>query len=117
MFINHRCHDANLIEIPVKIDTPEHHYYHLAFFTTREVDAMEELTWDYGIEFDDNDQPLKRFECKCGSMFCRNMKRPSSEFPLSEISRTLRNGDLDLWSGDDHQTKTESLAISLLRDG
>ncbi|CAN1131480.1 Probable inactive histone-lysine N-methyltransferase SUVR2 [Linum perenne] len=76
-FINHRCRDANLIEIPVKIDTPAHHYYHLAFFTTREVDALEELTWDYGIEFDDNDQSLKRFECKCGSKFCRNMKRPS----------------------------------------
>ncbi|CAN1176869.1 Probable inactive histone-lysine N-methyltransferase SUVR2 [Linum perenne] len=44
-FINHRCRDANLIEIPVKIETPDHHYYHLALFTTREVDAMEELTW------------------------------------------------------------------------
>ncbi|CAI0386209.1 unnamed protein product [Linum tenue] len=44
-FINHRCLDANLIEIPVKIETPDHHYYHLAFFTTREVDALEELTW------------------------------------------------------------------------
>uniref|UniRef100_A0A2P2MMV9 Histone-lysine N-methyltransferase SUVR2 isoform X1 n=1 Tax=Rhizophora mucronata TaxID=61149 RepID=A0A2P2MMV9_RHIMU len=26
-FINHRCLDANLIEIPVKIETPAHHYY------------------------------------------------------------------------------------------
>ncbi|CAL1383352.1 unnamed protein product [Linum trigynum] len=74
-FINHRCLDANLIEIPVKIETPDHHYYHLAFFTTREVDALEELTWDYGIDFDDNDQPFKNFQCKCGSKFCRNMQR------------------------------------------
>ncbi|CAI0385875.1 unnamed protein product [Linum tenue] len=94
-FINHswqisfsffpaRCLDANLIEIPVKIETPDHHYYHLAFFTTREVDALEELTWDYGIDFDDdNDQPNKKFQCKCGSKFCRNMKRPSRSRPLA----------------------------------
>ncbi|GKV01753.1 hypothetical protein SLEP1_g14284 [Rubroshorea leprosula] len=74
-FINHRCLDANLIEIPVEVETPEHHYYHLAFFTTREIDAMEELTWDYGIDFDDDDHPVKAFRCKCGSKFCRNMKR------------------------------------------
>ncbi|PNT51757.1 hypothetical protein POPTR_002G257400v4 [Populus trichocarpa] len=76
-FINHRCLDANMIEIPVKIETPDHHYYHLAFFTTREVNASEELTWDYGIDFDDTDQPVELFHCRCGSKFCRNMKRSS----------------------------------------
>ncbi|XP_024440584.2 probable inactive histone-lysine N-methyltransferase SUVR1 isoform X2 [Populus trichocarpa] len=74
-FINHRCLDANMIEIPVKIETPDHHYYHLAFFTTRGVNALEELTWDYGIDFDDTDQPVEVFPCRCGSKFCRNMKR------------------------------------------
>ncbi|KAF7119975.1 hypothetical protein RHSIM_Rhsim13G0039700 [Rhododendron simsii] len=52
-FINHRCFDSTLVEIPVEVETPDHHYYHLAFFTTRKVDAMEELTWDLdpqGIE-------------------------------------------------------------------
>ncbi|KAL2900273.1 putative inactive histone-lysine N-methyltransferase SUVR2 [Bienertia sinuspersici] len=44
-FINHRCSDANLIEIPVEVETPSHHYYHVALFTTRKVDAFEELTW------------------------------------------------------------------------
>ncbi|WCJ38202.1 Histone-lysine N-methyltransferase SUVR4 [Euphorbia peplus] len=82
-FINHRCLDANLIEIPVKIDTPDNHYYHLAFFTTREVDALEELTWDYGIDFDDNDQPIEVFRCLCGSKFCRNMKRSNRSRSLS----------------------------------
>ncbi|XVF21515.1 hypothetical protein REPUB_Repub12eG0096500 [Reevesia pubescens] len=74
-FINHRCLDANLIEIPVEVETPDLHYYHLAFFTTREVHALEELTWDYGIDFDDLDHPVKTFRCRCGSKFCRNMKR------------------------------------------
>ncbi|CAK9183570.1 unnamed protein product [Ilex paraguariensis] len=44
-FINHRCFDSNLVEIPVEVETPDHHYYHLAFFTTRKVEALEELTW------------------------------------------------------------------------
>ncbi|XP_048430066.1 probable inactive histone-lysine N-methyltransferase SUVR2 [Pyrus x bretschneideri] len=74
-FINHRCLDANLVEIPVEVESPDHCYYHLAFFTTRKVDALEELTWDYGIDFDDHDHPVKVFQCQCGSKFCRNMKR------------------------------------------
>ncbi|KAL0461075.1 UNVERIFIED_CONTAM: Histone-lysine N-methyltransferase SUVR4 [Sesamum latifolium] len=79
-FINHRCYDSNLVEIPVEVETPHHHYYHLAFFTTRKVKAMEELTWDYGIEFDDNDHPIKAFRCQCGSKFCRNIKRSSKYY-------------------------------------
>ncbi|XP_051118819.1 probable inactive histone-lysine N-methyltransferase SUVR1 isoform X2 [Andrographis paniculata] len=74
-FINHRCYDSNLVEIPVEVETPDHHYYHLAFFTTRKIRAMEELTWDYGIDFDDHDHPIKAFRCQCGSKFCRNIKR------------------------------------------
>ncbi|KAH9622288.1 hypothetical protein KSS87_007441 [Heliosperma pusillum] len=75
-FINHRCTDANLIEIPVEVETPSHHYYHIALFTTRDVNAFEELTWDYGVDFDDNEQQyIKTFRCLCGSQFCRNMKR------------------------------------------
>ncbi|XAR61054.1 Histone-lysine N-methyltransferase [Bertholletia excelsa] len=76
-FINHRCFDSNLVEIPVEVETPDHHYYHLAFFTTKKVKALEELTWDYGIDFDDQDHPVKAFKCRCGSKFCRNIKRSS----------------------------------------
>ncbi|VVB12120.1 unnamed protein product [Arabis nemorensis] len=47
--------DVNLIEIPVHVETPDQHYYHITanllqlafFFTTRDIEAMEELTWDY----------------------------------------------------------------------
>ncbi|XP_020971314.1 histone-lysine N-methyltransferase SUVR4 isoform X1 [Arachis ipaensis] len=74
-FINHRCYDSNLVEIPVEIEVPGHYYYHFALFTCRKVAAKEELTWDYGIDFDDHDNPIKPFQCKCGSKFCRNMKR------------------------------------------
>ncbi|KAI3706192.1 hypothetical protein L6452_23767 [Arctium lappa] len=69
-FINHRCVDANMVEIPVEVESPDHHYYHHAFFTTRDVKAMEELTWEYGIDFGDDGHP---FQCKCGSKSCRNI--------------------------------------------
>ncbi|XP_019087727.1 PREDICTED: probable inactive histone-lysine N-methyltransferase SUVR2 isoform X2 [Camelina sativa] len=76
-FINHRCLDANLIEIPVHVETTDSHYYHLAFFTTREIDAMEELTWDYGVRFNDDVFPTSPFHCRCGSEFCRIIKQIS----------------------------------------
>lgn len=74
-FINHRCFNSNLLEIPVQVETPDRHYYHLAFFTKRKVDALEELTWDYGIDFDDHNHPVKAFKCQCGSEYCRDSKR------------------------------------------
>lgn len=24
-----RCYDANLVQIPVEVETPDHHYYHV----------------------------------------------------------------------------------------
>ncbi|OMO97740.1 hypothetical protein CCACVL1_04472 [Corchorus capsularis] len=71
------CCDANLVEIPVEVESPDHHYYHFAFFTTREIAAMEELTWDYGIEFGEQDhhQPVQAFKCLCGSSFCCDKNR------------------------------------------
>ncbi|KAG8380407.1 hypothetical protein BUALT_Bualt06G0012100 [Buddleja alternifolia] len=76
-FINHRCFDGNLLEVPVQVETPDRHYYHLAFFTKRKVEALEELTWDYGIDFDDDSHPIKAFQCRCGSQFCRGRKGKS----------------------------------------
>ncbi|XP_062191430.1 histone-lysine N-methyltransferase SUVR4-like [Phragmites australis] len=73
-FVNHRCYDVNLVQIPVEVETPDHHYYHLAFFTTKKVEAFEELTWDYGIDFEDVDCPNKAFRCMCGSRYCRDAK-------------------------------------------
>uniref|UniRef100_A0A453D1D4 Post-SET domain-containing protein n=1 Tax=Aegilops tauschii subsp. strangulata TaxID=200361 RepID=A0A453D1D4_AEGTS len=30
---------------------------------------------DYGIDFDDERQPMKAFECLCGSRYCRGGRR------------------------------------------
>ncbi|XP_022005669.1 histone-lysine N-methyltransferase SUVR4 isoform X2 [Helianthus annuus] len=78
-FINHRCSDSNLIEIPVEIETPHHHYYHIAFFTKRDIDPFEELTWDYGIDFADVEHPIKAFKCQCASPHCRDVRRKVAE--------------------------------------
>jgi hypothetical protein len=31
--------------MPVEIESPDRHYYHVAFFTSRAMAAGEELTW------------------------------------------------------------------------
>nr|GEY22682.1 probable inactive histone-lysine N-methyltransferase SUVR2 [Tanacetum cinerariifolium] len=71
-FINQRCFDSNLIDIHVELETPDHHYYHIAFFTKRNVEADEELTWDYVIDFEDKEHPIKAFKCHCGYQHCRD---------------------------------------------
>ncbi|KAH8952437.1 hypothetical protein BDL97_09G085200 [Sphagnum fallax] len=70
-FINHRCFDNNMLDVPVEIESPDHHYYHVAFFTSQEVKANEELTWDYGLDFNDKEHPIEAFKCQCGSPYCR----------------------------------------------
>ncbi|XP_073265018.1 histone-lysine N-methyltransferase SUVR4-like [Populus alba] len=56
----------------------------LAFSATRETETMEELTWDYGIQFDDNYHPFKTFKCKCGSMRCHDKNRKENIMKISE---------------------------------
>lgn len=40
---------------------------------------------DYGIDFDDEDHPIKAFHCQCGSKFCRNIRRSSKNDILSLV--------------------------------
>eukprot|EP00271_Cylindrocystis_brebissonii_P005426 TRINITY_DN17459_c0_g2_i1.p1 TRINITY_DN17459_c0_g2~~TRINITY_DN17459_c0_g2_i1.p1 ORF type:complete len:456 (-),score=31.45 TRINITY_DN17459_c0_g2_i1:58-1371(-) len=71
-FINHRCEDSNLVDVPVLIHTPgDRRFYHVAFFTRRAVEAMEELSWDYTMDFKDNTHEIEAFTCLCGSPWCQ----------------------------------------------
>ncbi|KAH6803362.1 hypothetical protein C2S51_000362 [Perilla frutescens var. frutescens] len=89
-FINHRCEDANLMDIPVQVETPDRHYYHVAFFTKRKVDALEELTWDYQIDFEDNDHPIEAFHCCCGNAKVKALAATRrEESSLSNVKRPL----------------------------
>lgn len=44
-FLNHRCEDANLVDVPVKVDKSDPRLYHVAFFAVRDIAEHEELTW------------------------------------------------------------------------
>ncbi|KAM3368823.1 hypothetical protein ACQJBY_017003 [Aegilops geniculata] len=86
-FVNHRCYDANLVIIPVEVETPDRHYYHLALFTAKKIEAFEELTRDYGIDFDGTDDLNKAFDCMCGSKYCRGGPRNSRKRTRASVSR------------------------------
>ncbi|XP_037471827.1 probable inactive histone-lysine N-methyltransferase SUVR2 isoform X2 [Triticum dicoccoides] len=91
-FINHRCRDSNLAMVPVQVETPDRHYYHVAFFTSRKVEALEELTWDYGIDFDEELGPVKVFECLCGSKYCRGSRRHRQRLRNGNGKKRSRGG-------------------------
>uniref|UniRef100_A0ACD5ZGM8 Uncharacterized protein n=1 Tax=Avena sativa TaxID=4498 RepID=A0ACD5ZGM8_AVESA len=91
-FINHRCNDANIIEVPVEIETPDHHYYHIAFFTKRKIMRFEELTWDYGLDFGDVNHPIKAFKCLCQSKQCRDKKKFSRSNSRALVLRSMGTG-------------------------
>ncbi|KAJ6937193.1 hypothetical protein NC652_011760 [Populus alba x Populus x berolinensis] len=84
LFFLVRCYDSNLIEIPVEVETPDHHCYRLAFFATMEEIQECLLLQDYGIQFDDNYHPFKTFKCKCGSMRCHDKNRKENIMKISE---------------------------------
>lgn len=86
-FVNHRCYDANLVIIPVEVETPDRHYYHLALFTAKKIEAFEELTRDYGIDFDGTDDLNKAFDCMCGSKYCRGGPNNSRKRTRASASR------------------------------
>ncbi|GFP82639.1 histone-lysine n-methyltransferase suvr4 [Phtheirospermum japonicum] len=73
-FINHRCFDGNLIEVPVQVETPDRHYYHTTNFLLRQKLTITFLK-DYEIDFQDNSHPVKAFRCLCGSEHCRDRRR------------------------------------------
>ncbi|KAJ2863542.1 hypothetical protein GGH94_003536 [Coemansia aciculifera] len=68
-FFNHSC-DPNMSAHAVYIEHRDPRLHHLAFFTTREVSAGEELTFDYSPSVAEADG-LKMDTCYCGASNCR----------------------------------------------
>ena len=67
-YINHSC-DPNLFAQNVFVDSHDIRFPWLAFFTSREVAAGEEVTFDYNYVVDS--VPGKRIDCHCGAEDCR----------------------------------------------
>eukprot|EP00898_Chlorokybus_atmophyticus_P005714 jgi/Chlat1/6143/Chrsp41S09030 len=75
-FLNHSC-DPNLFYRPVLVDVHDTHCYTPSFFALRDIEPMEELTWDYG-KYDAPDiEYIPSFKCLCGSAKCRDKRPPS----------------------------------------
>ncbi|KAL6577211.1 hypothetical protein OROMI_011487 [Orobanche minor] len=80
-FVNHRCSNPNLVGIPVEVETPDRHYYHLAFFTTREVYAFEEITWvDWNPDWFSFDRSIP-----VGPEASLKLRNDESQIPLEVI--------------------------------
>jgi SET domain-containing protein len=72
----YRCEDSNLVDVPVSIESVDRRFYHVAFFANRIIRPGEELTWDYGTNFNNDDPDLPQFSCKCENKMCRDNALP-----------------------------------------
>ncbi|XP_028910151.1 histone-lysine N-methyltransferase EHMT1 isoform X5 [Ornithorhynchus anatinus] len=68
-FINHLC-EPNLIPVRVFMSHQDLRFPRIAFFSTRPIEAGEELGFDYGERFWDIKGKL--FSCQCGSAKCKH---------------------------------------------
>jgi SET domain-containing protein len=79
-FMNHRCDSGNAFARGVVVEGNSGLIYKVAFFARRDIDALEELTYNYHWEADDASadtaqahafSPGAHFRaCKCGSANC-----------------------------------------------
>ncbi|XP_046738026.1 histone-lysine N-methyltransferase EHMT2 isoform X1 [Diprion similis] len=67
-FINHSC-APNLLPVRVFVEHQDLHFPRIAFFANRDIDADEELGFDYGEKF--WIIKCKSFTCTCGAEACR----------------------------------------------
>jgi SET domain-containing protein len=68
-FLNHSC-APNCVKQSVVTDSHDLRAPRMAVFTTRDVPAMEELTYDYG--YVQGTVEGKTMVCRCGTSACRN---------------------------------------------
>ncbi|XP_008550725.1 histone-lysine N-methyltransferase EHMT2 isoform X2 [Microplitis demolitor] len=67
-FINHSC-APNLLPVRVFVEHQDLHFPRIAFFANRDIEADEELGFDYGEKF--WIIKYKSFTCTCGALNCR----------------------------------------------
>ncbi|XP_066111683.1 histone-lysine N-methyltransferase EHMT1 isoform X8 [Saccopteryx bilineata] len=68
-FINHHC-EPNLVPVRIFMSHQDLRFPRIAFFSTRLIEAGEQLGFDYGQRFWDIKGKL--FSCRCGSPKCRH---------------------------------------------
>ncbi|XP_039076722.1 histone-lysine N-methyltransferase EHMT1 isoform X8 [Hyaena hyaena] len=75
-FINHHC-EPNLVPVRVFMSHQDLRFPRIAFFSTRLIEAGEQLGFDYGERFWDIKGKL--FSCRCGSPKCRHSSTAAAQ--------------------------------------
>ncbi|KAM6315961.1 histone-lysine N-methyltransferase EHMT1 isoform 2-T2 [Podargus strigoides] len=89
-FINHLC-EPNLIPVRVFMSHQDLRFPRIAFFSTRRIEAGEEIGFDYGDRF--WDIKGKYFSCQCGSPKCKHSSSALAQRQASTSSQdTQENG-------------------------
>ncbi|XP_059684974.1 histone-lysine N-methyltransferase EHMT1 isoform X2 [Gavia stellata] len=89
-FINHLC-EPNLIPVRVFMSHQDLRFPRIAFFSTRHIEAGEQIGFDYGDRF--WDIKGKYFSCQCGSPKCKHSSSALAQRQASTSSQdTQENG-------------------------
>ncbi|XP_053551684.1 histone-lysine N-methyltransferase EHMT1 isoform X2 [Bombina bombina] len=89
-FINHLC-EPNLLPVRVFMSHQDLRFPRIAFFSSRQIQAGEQIGFDYGDRFWDIKGKL--FSCKCGSSKCKHsVKLLSQRQPDTAPETPQENG-------------------------
>ncbi|XP_012884901.1 PREDICTED: histone-lysine N-methyltransferase EHMT1 isoform X2 [Dipodomys ordii] len=88
-FINHHC-EPNLVPVRVFMSHQDLRFPRIAFFSTRLIQAGEQLGFDYGERFWDIKGKL--FSCRCGSPKCRHSSAALAQRQASAAQEAQENG-------------------------
>ncbi|XP_071622653.1 histone-lysine N-methyltransferase EHMT1 isoform X10 [Heliangelus exortis] len=89
-FINHLC-EPNLIPVRVFMSHQDLRFPRIAFFSTRHIEAGEEIGFDYGDRF--WDIKGKYFSCQCGSPKCKHSSSALAQRQASTSSSSSSSQD------------------------
>uniref|UniRef100_A0A8C0JC28 [histone H3]-lysine(9) N-methyltransferase n=1 Tax=Chelonoidis abingdonii TaxID=106734 RepID=A0A8C0JC28_CHEAB len=90
-FINHLC-EPNLTPVRVFMSHQDLRFPRIAFFSTRQIEAGEEIGFDYGDRF--WDIKGKYFSCQCGSPKCKHSSTALAQRQASTSSREAQENGL-----------------------
>ncbi|XP_033615112.1 histone-lysine N-methyltransferase EHMT1 isoform X1 [Fukomys damarensis] len=88
-FINHHC-EPNLVPVRVFMSHQDLRFPRIAFFSTRLIQAGEQLGFDYGERFWDIKGKL--FSCRCGSPKCRHSSAALAQRQASSAQEAQEHG-------------------------
>ncbi|XP_020288910.1 histone-lysine N-methyltransferase EHMT2 isoform X2 [Pseudomyrmex gracilis] len=89
-FINHSC-APNLLPVRVFVEHQDLHFPRIAFFANRDIDADEELGFDYGEKF--WIIKCKSFTCTCGAENCRYSEK-TIQVTLDNYRRKIQQEEM-----------------------